>query len=108
MTTAKLKIKKGDTVIVNTGKDKGKKGEVIKTFPSKSRVLVQGVNVVKKHQKPTQFAPGGIQEKELSIHISNVSIADPKTDKATRVGYKVDKDGKKTRVAKASGETLEN
>ena len=108
MTTAKLKIKKGDTVIVNTGKDKGKKGEVLKTFPEKARVLVQGVNVVKKHQKPTQFAPGGIQEKELPIHISNVSVADPKTDKPTRVGYKVGKDGKKLRVAKASGETLDN
>jgi len=108
MTTAKLKIKKGDTVIVNTGKDKGKKGEVLKTFPSKARVLVEGVNVAKKHQKPTQFAPGGIVEKELSIHISNVSVADPKTDKPTRVGYKIDKDGKKLRVAKASGETLDN
>lgn len=106
MGQAKMKIKKGDTVIVNTGKDKGKKGEVLKTMPSKSRVIVQGVNVVKKHQKPTQFAPGGIQEKELSIHVSNVSLADPKEDKPTRVGYKTLKDGKKVRVAKRSGQEI--
>ncbi|MEM6811599.1 MAG: 50S ribosomal protein L24 [Pseudomonadota bacterium] len=107
MSAPKLKIKKGDTVVVNTGKDKGKKGEVLKVMPEKARVIVQGVNVVKKHQKPTQFAPGGIQEKELSIHVSNVSLADPKTGKATRVGYKTLKGGKKIRVAKASGETVE-
>lgn len=108
MTTAKLKIKKGDTVIVNTGKDKGKKGEVLKTMPEKARVIVQGVNVVKKHQKPTQLSPGGIQEKELSIHISNVSLADPKEDKPTRVGYKILENGKKVRVAKRSGETIDS
>ena len=108
MTTAKMKIKKGDTVIVRTGKDKGKKGEVLQTLPAKSRVIVQGVNVVKKHQKPTQFAAGGIVEKELSIHVSNVSLADPKTDKPTRVGYKTLDGGKKVRVAKASGETIDS
>ena len=106
-TAKKMKIKKGDTVIVNTGKDKGKKGEVLKTMPSKSRVIVQGVNVVKKHQRPTQVSAGGVEEKELSIHVSNVAIADPKTDKPTRVGYKALKDGKKARVAKASGETID-
>lgn len=108
MTNVKMKIKKGDKVIVNTGKDKGKTGEVLKTMPSKSRVIVQGVNVVKKHQKPTQFSAGGIQEKELSIHVSNVSLADPKTNKPTRVGYKTLKGGNKVRVAKVSGETIDS
>lgn len=103
----KLKIKKGDQVIVLTGKDKGAKGEVLKTFPADRRVIVQGVNVVKKHQKPTQFSAGGIQQKELSIHVSNVALADPKSGKATRVGYTALKDGKKVRVAKKSGETVE-
>ena len=108
MTQAKMKIKKGDTVIVNTGKDKGKKGEVKKTLPAKSRVIVEGVNVVKKHQKPTQFEACGIKEIELSIHVSNVSLVDPKEDKATRVGYKTLKSGKKVRVAKRSGETIDS
>ena len=107
MTAAKMKIKKGDSVIVLTGKDKGKKGEVLKTIPAKSRVVVQGVNVVKKHQKPTQFSAGGIEEKELSIHVSNVALADPKEDKPTRVGYTTLKSGKKVRVARRSGETIE-
>ena len=108
MTQVKMKIKKGDQVIVNTGKDKGKKGEVLKTMPDKSRVIVQGVNVVKKHTKPTQTSAGGIVEKELSIHVSNVAVADPKEDKPTRVGYKTLKDGKKVRVAKRSGETIDS
>lgn len=106
MSQIKMKIKKGDTVIVNAGKDKGKKGEVLKVLPSKSRVIVQGVNVVKKHAKPTQFSAGGIEEKELSIHVSNVNLADPKEDKPTRVGYKTLKDGKKVRVAKRSGQEI--
>lgn len=107
MTQAKMKIQKGDTVIVTTGKDKGKKGEVLQAIPEQSRVIVQGVNVAKKHQKPTQFAPGGIQEKEMSIHVSNVALADPKSGDATRVGYKTLESGKKVRVAKKSGETVE-
>lgn len=102
-----MKIKKGDSVVVLTGKDKGKKGEVLKAIPEKSRVIVQGVNVVKKHQKPTQFAAGGIVEKELSIHVSNVAVADPKEGKPTRVGYTTLKSGKKVRVARRSGETIE-
>ena len=106
MSATKMKIKKGDTVIVNTGKDKGKKGEVLQTMPTKSRVIVQGVNVVKKHTKPTQISSGGIVEKELSIHVSNVSLADPKEDKPTRVGYKTLKDGKKVRIAKRSGQEI--
>lgn len=106
MTQVKMKIKKGDQVVVLTGKDKGKKGEVLQAIPSKNRVVVQGVNVVKKHTKPTQLTPGGIENKELSIHVSNVAMADPKTGKPTKVGYKVAKDGKKSRVARASGETI--
>lgn len=106
MAQAKMKIKKGDSVIVLTGKDKGKKGEVLRAIPTESRVVVSGVNVVKKHTKPTQFSAGGIEDKELSIHVSNVALADPKSGKATRIGFKAGKDGKKMRVAKKSGETL--
>jgi large subunit ribosomal protein L24 len=106
MTQVKMKIKTGDQVVVLTGRDKGKKGEVIRAIPTESRVVVKGVNTVKKHQKPTQTAPGGIEEKELPIHVSNVALADPKTGKPTKVGYKVAKDGKKSRVARASGETI--
>lgn len=105
-TKTKLKIKKGDQVIVLTGKDKGAKGEVLSVLTANSRVLVKGVNIVTKHQKPTQVSGGGLQKKELPIHISNVALADPKTGKATRVGYKTLKDGKKVRVARASGETI--
>lgn len=110
MTQAKLKIKKGDQVVVISGKDKGAKGEVLKVIRNKdlnqARVVVQGVNVVSKHQKPTQVSPGGIQKSERSIHISNVALADPKGGAATRVGFNVLKDGKKVRVAKKSGETV--
>ena len=102
----KMKIKKGDQVVVLTGRDKGAKGEVIKVLPDVRRVVVQGINLVTKHQKPTQVSPGGIQKKELPIHVSNVAFADPKSGDATRVGYKVLKDGKKVRVAKKSGETI--
>ena len=106
MSAAKMKIKKGDQVVVLTGKDKGKKGEVLKAIPTENRVVVAGVNVVKKHTKPTQFAAGGIEDKELSIHASNVALVDPKKGTASRIGYKTLKDGKKVRVAKKSGETL--
>jgi len=106
MTQPKIKIKKGDEVVVLTGKDKGAKGEVLKVMPEKSRVVVKGVNVVTKHQKPTQMSAGGINKQELSVHVSNVALADPKTGKATRIGYKTLKDGKKVRVALKSGETV--
>lgn len=106
MAAPKMKIKKGDQVVVLTGKDKGKKGEILKAIPTENRVVVSGINVVKKHTKPTQFAAGGIEDKELSIHVSNVALVDPKKGTATRVGYKDLKDGKKVRVAKKSGETL--
>ena len=99
----KLKIKKGDQVIVLTGKDKGAKGEVVKTIPAERRVVVQGVNVVKKHQKHTEFSAGGSVQQELYIQVSNVALADRKNGKATGVGYKTLKDGKKVRVAQKSG-----
>ena len=103
----KMKIKKGDQVIVVAGKDKGKTGEVLKVMPKDRKVLVQGINVVKKHQKPTQYAPGGIIEKSMPIDISNVALADPKDKKPTRVGVKVLSDGRKVRVAKRSGEIID-
>jgi large subunit ribosomal protein L24 len=102
----KMKIKKGDQVIVITGKDKGKQGEVVKAMPQESRVVVRGVNMVKKHQKPTPTSAGGITSKETSIHISNVALVDPKTNKPTRVGITLLKDGTKARIAKRSGETI--
>lgn len=107
MANAKMKIKKGDTVVVTTGTSKGAKGEVLKVDLQKSRVLVQGVNLRKKHKKPTQQAAGGIESIEAPIHVSNVALADPKSGEATRVGYKTLKDGKKVRFAKKSGETVE-
>lgn len=106
MTQAKLKIKKGDQVVVLTGKDKGKKGEVTRVIPADAKVVVGGINQVKKHRKPTQAAPGGIDTVDMPLHVSNVAIADPKTGKPTRVAFKTLKDGKKVRVAKSSGETL--
>ncbi len=106
MTAPKMKIKKGDKVVILTGRDKRKEGEVLRVMPTEGRVIVQGVNVVKKHTKPTQFAAGGIENKELSIHVSNVALVDPKSGKPTRAGYKIGKDGAKTRVAKKSGEAL--
>lgn len=107
MSKTKMKIKKGDAVVVIAGKDKGVKGEVLKVMPEESRVLVQGVNVVKKHRRPSQVSAGGIEKVERPIHVSNVALADPKTGKATRVGFKTLKGGKKVRVAKKSGETVE-
>ena len=101
----KLKIKKGDEVIVITGKDKGKKGQVLEVMPFESRVKVQGVNMVKRHRRPTQTAPGGIDTIEASMHISNVAHIDPESGKATRVGYSIE-NGNKLRVAKASGKVI--
>ena len=103
---AKLQIKKGDTVVVISGKDKGKQGTVIATEPKKERVFVEGVNTVKRHTKPSQANPqGGIVTKEAGIHVSNVQLLDPKTNEPTRVGYKT-VDGKKVRIAKKSGEEI--
>lgn len=106
MTTIKLKIKKGDQVIVITGKDKGKQGEILSVSPKENRVIVKGINVVKKHTKPSAENAGGLVEKEMSIHASNVALIDPKSGKATRIGYSTDAQGNKTRVAKKSGENI--
>ena len=100
-------IRKGDRVIVTAGSDKGKKGEVIKVLPSEDRVLVRGVNMVKRHQRQTQSQQGGIVSKEASIHISNVAHVDPKSGNATRVGFKTLGDGRKVRFAKKSGEVID-
>lgn len=104
---SKMKVKKGDTVIVIAGKDKGKRGEVLRSIPTDLRVIVQGVNVVKRHTRPAAGQPGGIVEKEASIHVSNVMLVDPKTDKPTRVGRKLLDDGRRVRYAKSSGEVID-
>ncbi|WP_038036392.1 50S ribosomal protein L24 [Thermopetrobacter sp. TC1] len=103
----KLKIKKGDTVIVIAGRDKGKKGEVLKVIPKENRAIVKGVNMVKRHQKPTANSAGGIITKEAPIHISNLAHIDPKDGKPTRVGFKILEDGRKVRYAKRSGEVID-
>jgi large subunit ribosomal protein L24 len=106
MTQKKLKIKKGDEVIVIAGKDKGKKGSVLSIIRENDRVVVSGINLIKRHQKPGREGAGGIVSKEASLHISNVALIDPKEGKATRVGYKTLADGKKVRVARRSGEMI--
>lgn len=105
---AKLKIKKDDEVVVITGRDRGKRGKVLRSLPAENRLIVEGVNVVKRHTKPSQADPqGGIKEKEASIHVSNVALVDPKSNRPTRVGFKVLGDGRKVRVAKRSGEVID-
>jgi large subunit ribosomal protein L24 len=104
---AKLKIKKGDNVVVITGRDKGKTGEVLRVFPADSRVVVQGINVAKRHTRPRMGDPGGIVEKELTIHISNVAHIDPGSTKPSRIGYKRLEDGRKVRFARRSGEVID-
>ena len=101
------KIKKGDTVVVLSGKDKGRSGMVMEMVNKSDRVLVQGINMVKRHTKQSQTSEGGIIAKEAPIHISNVALADPKDGKATRVGIKTNDDGKKVRFAKRSGELID-
>ena len=102
-----VKIKKGDRVVVTTGRDKGKKGDVLKVFPSEGRALVAGINMVKRHQRQTQKLQGGIVSKESTIHLSNLAHIDPKSGDATRVGFKILNDGRKVRVAKKSGEVID-
>jgi large subunit ribosomal protein L24 len=97
------KIKKGDKVIVLTGRDKGRTGEVFEVRPAENRALVRGVNLVKRHQKQAAGREGGIISKEAPIHLSNIALVDPKSGKATRVGFKVQADGTKVRIAKRSG-----
>ena len=102
----KLKIKKGDKVVVISGGSKGKEGEVIRVMPQDNKAIVEGVNMVSKHTKPSAKNPqGGIVKTEAPIHISNLALVDPKSGKATRVGYKME-DGKKVRVSKKSGEAI--
>ncbi|MGV2942216.1 50S ribosomal protein L24 [Mesobacillus sp. LC4] len=102
-----MHVKKGDKVMVISGKDKGKTGIILEAYPKQSRVLVEGINIVKKHAKPSQVNPqGGILNQEAPIHVSNVMPVDPKSGKPTRVGYTVE-NGKKVRVAKNSGEVLD-
>lgn len=103
----KLKIRKGDSVVVVSGKDKGKRGDVLKIIPKENRAVVQGINMVKRHTKQTASQEGGIISKELSINISNLAIQDPKDGAPTRVGYKTLKDGRKVRFAKRSGEVID-
>ena len=101
------RIRKGDTVVVITGVNKGRRGEVLRVLPKTNRAVVQGVNVVKKHTKPTGMGqPGGIVEVEASLHLSNLKLIDPKTDTPTRVGFRIE-GGRKVRVAKATGNVIE-
>jgi|SRR5688500_8452370 large subunit ribosomal protein L24 len=100
------KIRKGDKVVILSGRDKGRSGEVIKVMPKESRALVRGVNVVVRHQRQSATQEGGLVRKEAPIHLSNIAIADPQSGKPTRVGFKTLADGRKVRVAKRSGETL--
>ncbi len=104
---AKFKIKKGDKVVVLAGRDKGKSGEVLRVVRDENRVVVQGVNMMKRHTAPRPGEPGGIVEREAAIHISNVAHVDPKSQQATRVGYRFLEDGRKVRFAKRSGEILD-
>jgi large subunit ribosomal protein L24 len=101
------KIRKGDNVIVLTGRDRGRRGEVIQVMPDQGRALVRGIHMVKRHQRQTAAQDGGIISKEASIHLSNLAIADPKDGKPTRVGFKIMAEGKKVRVAKRSGAEID-
>ncbi|MBE7636761.1 50S ribosomal protein L24 [Sneathiella sp. P13V-1] len=103
----KFRVKKGDKVVVLTGKDKGKSGEVLRVVRDERRALVSGVNMVKRHTKQTQSEQGGIVSKEAPIQLSNIALQDPKDGKATRVGYKTLEDGRKVRFAKRSGEVID-
>jgi len=103
------RIRKGDTVAVISGSDKGKRGEVLQVLPKDNRAVVQGVNIAKRHTKPAGMGqPGGIVEKEATIHMSNIMLVDPKSDKPTRVGFRVLEGGRKVRVAKATGNVVES
>jgi large subunit ribosomal protein L24 len=101
------KIKKGDKVVVISGRDKGRSGEVVRVLPREDRALVRGINAVKRHQKQTMKEEGGIIRKELPIHLSNIALADPKDGKPTRVGFKTLDDGRKVRFAKRSGDLID-
>ena len=102
-----MKIRKGDRVKVIAGRSKGKVGDVLRVLHAEERVVVSGVNVIKRHTKPTRDQQGGIIEREAAIHVSNVALLDPKSDKPTKVGFKFLEDGRKVRFARASGETID-
>ena len=101
------KIRKGDKVVVLTGRDKGRNGEVIQILREQDRALVRGVHIVKRHQRQTPSQDGGIISKEASVHLSNLALADPKDGKPTRVGFKIHADGKKVRIAKRTGAEID-
>ena len=103
----KVRIKKGDTVLINSGREKGKQGTVLKVLRKEGRVLVQGINMVKRHTRPSQATAGGILEKEAPVHVSNVAFVDPKEGGATKLGVKILKDGRKVRIARRSGEVVD-
>jgi len=103
-----VRIKKGDRVAVTSGRDKGKTGEVVKIMPKTDKAIVQGVNMIKRHTRPSGSEAGGIIEKEAAIHLSNLAHLDPNDDKPTRVGFKVLDDGRKVRYAKRSGEVIDS
>ena len=103
----RFRLRKGDDVVVISGRDKGKTGSILRVIRSEDRVIVDGINMVKRHTRPSQAQPGGSVDKEAPIHISNVALADPKDGSATRVGYKFLEDGRKVRVAKQSGEVID-
>ena len=102
-----IRIKKGDKVVVITGRDKGKTGEVLRVIPKENRAIVAGINRVKRHQRQSQTQEGGIVEKEATIDVSNLAHLDPKTNKPTRVGIRILDDGRKVRFAKGSGEVID-
>lgn len=103
----KMKIKKGDTVVVISGRDKGRTGEVLRVMPAEARLIVQGVHIARRHTRPRMGNPGGIVEKELTIHVSNVAHIDPRSGKPTRIGYTTLADGRKVRIARRSGEVID-
>jgi len=102
------KIRKGDRVVVLSGRDRGREGDVLKVLPGENRAIVNGVNVARRHTRPTQQTTGGIEDKELPIHLSNLAIVDPKDGKPTRVGFQTLDDGRKVRVARRSGEIIDS
>jgi large subunit ribosomal protein L24 len=102
-----MKLRKGDEVVVITGEDRGKRGKILRVFPEKRRVIVEGINFIRRHTRPSQSNPqGGIVQREAAIHVSNVMIVDPKSDRGSRIGARVHEDGTRDRVARASGEIL--
>jgi large subunit ribosomal protein L24 len=102
------RIRKGDRVVVITGADRGKRGDVLRVMPKENRAVVQGINVAKRHTKPSGMGnPGGIVEKEATIHLSNIALIDPKTDKPTRIGFRILENGEKIRVARSTGNAIE-